>query len=41
MKFELSVVRFNAEDVVTTSNGEPLIAACEVPGMPVEECDFE
>lgn len=36
VKAEVSVVKFNVEDVLTTS-----IATCSVPGMPVEECDFE
>lgn len=33
MKAELNVVKFNVEDVVTTST-EP---SCTLPGVPVEE----
>ncbi len=38
MKAYLEVVKFNAEDVITTS-GTP--AACAQPGQIIDECDPE
>ena len=40
MKAYVSVERFDVNDVVTTSTGGG-IATCTIPGVPVEECDFE
>lgn len=39
IKAEVNVIKFNINDIITTSGGGE-IASCSVPGKPVEECDF-